>query len=205
MRATVGFRVAGVLVLLTGLLSQALLAPAAAPSPVQSISSSSNLVIVCTNGGDFSSSAAVFRGDVRVLESQMYMECELLTVYFQTNTPARPEVRGLTNVNARIEMIIAETNLMMMARDTTIIGDRAVYTISNEVVVVTGALVVIETEKSYTYGEQFVFNRRTGAGYAVGPTVVEIKMSGTNLLKPMVGSARKTNAPPAPPKSEGSR
>jgi lipopolysaccharide export system protein LptA len=162
----------------------------------------SNLVILCTNGGDFSSSVAEFRGEVRVLDPQMYMECELLTVHFQTNnSSARVERPGTTNVNARIEMIVAETNFLMMARDTTILGDRAVYTATNEVVVVTGALVIIETDNSYTYGEHFVFNRQTGKGYAVGPTVVDIKMAATNAFKPGLGSPRRTNAPVNPAKT----
>lgn len=170
----------------------------------------SNLIILCTNGADFSASTAVFRSEVRVLDPQMYMECELLNVHFQTNNPgsagggARLENPAITNASSRIEMIVAETNFMMMARDTTIIGDRAVYTASNEVVVVTGELVVIETDKNYTYGQHFVFNRRTGSGYAVGPTVVDIKMSGTNSFKAGFGSPRRTNAPanPAPKANE---
>jgi lipopolysaccharide assembly outer membrane protein LptD (OstA) len=165
-----------------------------------SASSTNNLVILCTNGGDFSAAMAVFRSDVRVLEPQMYMECELLTVHFQTNNSPRVESRESTNVSARIGMIVAETNLLMMARGTTIVGDKAVYTASNEVVVVTGTLVVIETDNSYTYGEQFVFNRRTGTGYAVGPTVVEIKTTGTNPLKPALTPLRKNSA--APPKND---
>jgi lipopolysaccharide assembly outer membrane protein LptD (OstA) len=171
--------------------------------PMQSSASTNNLIILCTNGGDFSAATAVFRSDVRVLEPQMYMECELLTVHFQTNNPPRIESRESTNVSARIGMIVAETNLLMMARGTTIIGDKAVYTASNEVVVVTGTLVVIETDNSYTYGEYFVFNRRTGTGYAVGPTVVEIKTTGTNALKPAFTPLRKNSA--APPKDDAAR
>ena len=170
---------------------------AAQPGSSQSVLDANNLLIVCTNGGDFSAASAVFRGEVRVLESQMYMECELLTVHFQTNSTgslAKTAQTGLTNVDARVETIVAETNVMMMARDTTILGDKAVYTASNEVVVVTGTLVIIETDKSTTYGEHFVFNRKTGKGFAVGPTVVEIKTTGTNVFKPTFGPAKKAPA-----------
>jgi lipopolysaccharide assembly outer membrane protein LptD (OstA) len=168
-----------------------------------SISSTNNLVILCTNGGDFSASMAVFRSDVRVLEPQMYMECELLTVHFQTNNSPRIESRDSTNVSARIEMIVAETNLLMMARGTTIIGDKAVYTSSNEVVVVTGSLVVIESDDRYIYGEHFVFNRRTGSGYAVGPTMIEMKTTGADPLKPGTTPFRKT--PSIPSKEDASK
>lgn len=181
---------------LAGLLSVAAVVFGAAldPSPASSTSSTNNnLLIVSTNGGDFSASLAVFRGAVQVVEPQMYMECELLTVHFQTNTANRvTAVGGMTNVNARLDMIVAETNLLMMAKDTAIIGDRAVYTASNETVVVTGALVVIETEKSYTYGEHFVFDRRSGKGHAVGWNVTELKTEGTNSLKTSLGPLRKS-------------
>jgi lipopolysaccharide assembly outer membrane protein LptD (OstA) len=133
----------------------------------------------------------------------MYLECELLTVFFQTNAQNRAEVAGLSNVNARVDMIIAETNLLMMARDTTIIGDRAVYTASNEVVVVTGDLVVIETEKSYTYGEHFIFDRRTGKGRALGWNVTELKMEGTNSFKASLSPIRKP--PTTPPRTNSTK
>jgi lipopolysaccharide assembly outer membrane protein LptD (OstA) len=179
--------------LVVSILSAAILTFGATPPAGQSGSNGTNdnLLIFSTNGGDFSASSAVFRGAVQVVEPQMYMECELLTVFFQTNAQVRSEIGGMTNINARIDTIIAETNLLMMARDTAIIGDRAVYTASNETVVVTGSLVVIETEKSYTYGEHFVFDRRSGKGHAVGWNVTELKMEGTNSLKTGLGSFRR--------------
>lgn len=201
-------RVGGVTIcavaVLTGLLLAALTFGATPNTPSSSFSTNNNLLIVCTNGGDFSASSAVFRGGVQVAEPQMYMECELLTVSFQTNTQSRVEMTGMTNVNARIDTIIAETNLLMMAHDTTIIGDRAVYTASNEVIVVTGELVVIETEKSYTYGEHFIFDRRTGKGRAIGWNVTEIKMEGTNSLKTTLSPTRR-QSPVSPPKTNGAK
>jgi lipopolysaccharide export system protein LptA len=201
--AAFGGRIA--VAVLTGLLLLTTFAFAATPNTSASITSSNNnLLIVCTNGGDFSASSAVFRGAVQVAEPQMYLECELLTVTFQTNTQSRAEVGSLTNVNARIETIVAETNLLMMARDTTIIGDRAVYTASNEVVVVTGTLVVIETEKSYTYGEHFIFDRRTGKGRAIGWNVTELKMEGTNSFKSTLSPLQRQPRT-SPPKTNGSK
>ena len=137
----------------------------------------------------------------------MYMECELLSVYSQTNSTGgltKAAQTGMTNVSARLESIVAETNVLIMARDTTILGDKAIYTASNEVVVVRGILVIIETDKSYTYGEHFVFNRSTGKGYAIGPTVVEIKMEGTNAFKPSFGLGKKP-APAANPPAGGTK
>lgn len=174
----------------------ALLAFAAQPVAPPTDTAADNMRIFCTNGGDFSASSALFRGDVRVIDPQMYLECELLTVYFQTNNASG--AASSTNVSARIEQIIAETNLLMIARETTIIGDRAVYTASNEVMIITGELVIIETDKSYTYGQRFVFDRRSGKGSAVGPTVVELKTTGTNSIKSGFGPLRRPASEPKP-------
>ena len=56
-------------------------------------------------------------------------------------------------------------------------GDRAVYTQSNEMVVVTGVLVIAETERSYTFGTHFEFDLKTSQGSIVGPHVMELKVS----------------------------
>ena len=151
---------------------------------------STNLIITSTNGSDFTTTTWISRGDVRVLDAQLYMECDLLTVLLQTNNPpatpgtsATPRPRpapaggGLTNVDARIDRIIAETNVLIMTKDATLIGDRAVYTQSNEMVVVTGVLVIAETERSYTFGTHFEFDLKTSQGSIVGPHVMELKVS----------------------------
>jgi hypothetical protein len=155
-----------------------------------------NLIIISTNRSDFSTVSWVSRGDVRVSDSQMYMECELLTVWLQTNNAAPagrnrtppPAVGSSTNIDARIDRIIAETNVLIMTKEVTLIGDRAVYTQSNEVVVVTGELVIAETEKSYTYGTQFEFDLRTSQGSILGPHIMELKVGvtpgGSNAPRP---------------------
>jgi len=181
---------------------------AAQPAAPPAGSGTNNLFIICTNGVDVSADSAfgVFHGEVRVLDPQMYMECELLTIRFQTNSGGgapKTADAGLTSADRRIETIVADTNVLIMARNTTILGDQAVYTASNEVMVITGTLVIMENDKSYTYGTNFVFNRKTGTGFAVGPTVVEVKVEGTNnAFKPTFGPARRnstpTNAPPGP-------
>lgn len=180
------------------------LARGAQPDAVSGASGTNNLIIVCTNGADVTESTglAVFHGEVRVLEPQMYLECELMTLRFQTNSTggiAKSAGAGLTNVDARIETIIAETNVLIMARGITILGDKAVYTATNEEIVVTGSMVIIENEKGYTYGDHFVYNRRTGSGYAVGTVLQEIKMEGTNSFRPALGPVRRpttsTNSP----------
>jgi len=194
----------GSVAILMGLLLAALSFGATPNTPSSSSSTNNNLLIVCTNGGDFSASSAVFRGAVQVAEPQMYMECELLTVSFQTNTQARVEMTGMTNVNAKVDMIVAETNFMLMARDTTIIGDRAVYTASNEVFEVTGTLVVISNDKGFMCAEHFIFNRSTGQGRAVGWSHTEFKREGTNSFKSTLSPVQK-QTPASQPKTNGSK
>ena len=180
----------------------------AEPAPPAAAGGTNDLIVTCTNGAEYSSASTVFHGDVRVLESRMYLECDLLTLRFLTNAPVAGGRRGLTNVNARVESIVAETNVMMMARDTTIIGDRAIYTASNEVVEVTGTLVIVETTKALMYATNFVFNVRTSEGYVVGEFggrfAVDGAVNGTNSFGPSLGGDRKPKAA-APPKTDGNK
>lgn len=171
-----------------------------------------NKLLIDNKGGtDFEPSAGriVFRDKVQVFESELYMECELLTVLQQTNSSARMATGGsVTNLSFRPDVIIAETNLLLMAQGTTIIGDKAVYTTSNETVVVTGDLVVIERSNVIFFSTNFVFNRLTSSGYALGWTAMEIEVSGgfsgTNALRPGFGPTRKLTVP-GQPKTNGSK
>lgn len=209
----------GAWVRFSGLLFVLLLAggPGAALAQLKepALFSLTNLVITCTNGSDFSTSAWISRGDVRVLDAQMYMECEYLSVLLLTNHPSAPKPSGaplarsgsLTNVDARIDRIIAETNVLLMTRDVILIGDRAVYTQSNEVVEVTGALVIVETDRSYTFGTHFIFDLSTSQGSILGPHVMELKvgttLGGTNGPRPGLGLPRGVRSGGSP--REGTR
>lgn len=156
-------------------------------------------------GVEFSAARIVFRDQVKVMDADMYLECEKLTLLQQTNSTSRPGA-VVTNANfsslgVQLDTIVAETNLLMIARGTTIIGDRAVYTRSNETFVVTGTLVVIERSNVVFFSTNFVFNRLTASGYAVGWTATEIEvsgMSGTNAPRPGFGLGRKPDAPTKP-------
>ena len=179
-----------------------LLCFAAEPVP-KNASDTPNLYIFNDGGITVSPTNLVFRDNVRVFESDMYMECELLTLLQQTNKTTHVAPGSLTNFNAQADTIIAESNLMIMARGTTVLGDRGVYTKSNETFVVTGNLVVIERSNLLTFGTNFVFNRLTSSGYAVGPTATEIQLSGsgTNAPKAGFGPSLKPNPGPTQPRN----
>ena len=192
-----------ILLLLVGLAVTASFFAAETPSPKPAVTS--KLVILNKDGVDLEPSFGriVYRGQVKVFESDMYMECELLTLLQQTNSAAKTASGGsVTNISMRPDVIIAETNFMVMARGTTIIGDRAVYTTSNETIVVTGDLVVIESSNAVFFTTNFVFNRLNSSGYAVGWTATEIEVSGglagTNAPRPGFGPVRKLTTPGQP-------
>jgi hypothetical protein len=156
-------------------------------------------------GVEFSAARIIFRDQVKVMDADMYMECEKLTLLQQTNSATKPTTTvtngNFANLGVQLDTIIAETNLLMMARGTTILGDRAVYTRSNETFVVTGDLVIIERSNVVFFSTNFVFNRLTASGYAVGWTATEIAvsgLSGTNAPRPGFGLGRKPDAPAKP-------
>ena len=175
--------------------------PVSPPSPGFG---STNLTIVSQHGAEASQATgiAIFRGEVKVLEPQMYMECELLTVWWDTNSVNAPVDAGLTNLNMRISRILAETNLLIMTRDATILGDRALYTASNDVVAVQGLLVIIETDRSYTFCTNFMVNRSSGQGYIIGSSVMQARLGsptgGTNAAPPKLGPGIRRESRPAP-------
>ena len=182
----------------------------AAEPRVAKTASADKLLINNFGGTEFSMSRIIFHDQVRVLDADMYLECEKLTLLQQTNSAVRPAGGAttggsFTNLGGQMEAIIAETNLLMMARGTTVLGDRAVYTRSNETIVVTGDLVVIERSNIIFFSTNFVFNRLTASGYAVGWTATEIEvsgLSGTNAPKTGFGPGRKLGVP-GQPKTDG--
>lgn len=184
------------------------LGAAPAPAPVSPLT---NTVITCLQGTTWHPTNAIFRGSVRVFDPQLYLECEHLTVYYPSNSapnpgsPASPPPgrNEATPSIGNITTIVAETNLLMMMRGATIIGDRAVYWATNDMIQVTGEIVVIETENGYAYGSNFTFNRRTMELSSDGPSTLESKpgvslLEGTNAPAGPPGSPRPARGNPAP-------
>jgi lipopolysaccharide assembly outer membrane protein LptD (OstA) len=180
-----------------------------AAGPVsQNAADSSKLYIFNEGGTTVTPTNVVFRKNVQVFESDMYMECELLTLLQQTNKASAAASGGLTNFNAQVDTIIAETNLMVMARGTTVLGDLGVYTKSNETITVTGTLVVIERSNLLFFATNFVFNRLTDSGYAVGWTATEVELSGAGTNAPRTGfgpSFKKPNPAPVKPRNDSAK
>jgi lipopolysaccharide assembly outer membrane protein LptD (OstA) len=182
-----------------------------AAEPVsQKSPSATKLYIYSEGGAAYSPGEAAYMvcsNAVRVFDSEMYLECERLTLLQQTNRPARADRASLTNLNTQADTIIAETDLMVMARGTTLLGDRGVYTRSNETITITGNPVVIERSNLLFVATNFVFNRLTSSGYAVGESWTEVELSGsafgTNAPKPGFAPRLRPNPAPVQPRNDG--
>ncbi len=211
---------------LATLLALLLLAPAptdAAAASAPSASASTNTIITCLQGAVWQPTNAVFVGSVKVFDPQLYLECDRLTVYFPSNSAAgalrtggsaspgpgtSASTGGSSTAGAgptpslgAITSIVAQSNLLMMLRGATIIGDQATYSAENDLIHVIGEVVVIETESGYAYGTNFTFNRLTMELHSIGPSTLESK-PGVSLMDNTNNSAFPGGRPRqgAPPK-----
>ena len=120
------------------------LAPAAAPS-------TNKLVIVSDIRSVLTATNAYWLGRVRAGDGEIYLECELLTAYFNTNSvrtnaigtntaakPAAPRRAGEKEPNTKFELLVAETNVMIISGGRQIVGDHAEYFATNDFLFVTG-------------------------------------------------------------------
>ena len=199
----------------------------AAPAPVTSTNAASTtngMLIVCDDGVIFSNSIPllVFTRNVRVLDRQSdtYMECDRLTLTFQTNATrlARTNkapvldasgfagLAGQTNSNTQLDTILAEGRVMIITKDQQVLGDRAVYLATNDVMIITGEQVILASEQGVGLGSRAVFDRANGVFRGEGPFAFDgLAKPGTNgfgLAPGRAASSRNTNSPakkPAPP------
>src|SRR6185436_5892453 len=124
----------------------------ASAAPAQSHSSTNGTLFDCEGGVLFSATNIVLRDRVRVLDqaSGMYLECDLLTIRLQTNVTRQAGADRLvahvarTNQfdNSRLEYIVAEGNVFITTAEQQIVGDRAVYSATNDLFIVTGEMVI---------------------------------------------------------------
>ena len=176
---------------------------AADPRPQKPVAGAGRLFVFSDDGATLSPTNAIYRKNVQVFESDMYLECDLLTLLLRgSRQEASTGTAGSTNLNAQLNSIIAEGNLLVMARGITILGDAAVYTRSNETVVVTGDPVIIERENLLMYATNCIYNRLSNDVSFIGPTETELTIqggvAGTNAALPGFGSPRRSGTPASP-------
>ena len=143
-----------------------------------------NGMMIWADGGAIysgSNSAFTYKTNVRVADPQMFLQCELLTAFYNTN-------------DNRLDMIVAEDKVMLLSQGRQILGDRAVYTASNDTVVVTGETVFLIDSRATLFGTQFVFDRKSGTAHSVGPVTTLLEAEGgfspTDALKPIGGNQK---------------
>lgn len=150
--------------------------PKPAAKPAAAAPGTNLLVIACDNGVEYTNGRVTYRGNVQVLDADMSLACELLTVYFPTNFGS-------------IDMIVAETNVFITQKDSLAAADRVVYTATNELVTFTGR-VILDTPQASLSGEMITYNLKTGAGRIEGRAINIIGLGsgagfmGTNLFSP---------------------
>lgn len=131
---------------------------AAEPPSKPAATTTNEMIILADDGFEYEPPRAVYRGNVHVSEPRMELMCELLTVFFQTN-------------GGRIESVVAETNVVVIQQESWATGDRAVYTASNELVVLTGH-VVLDTPQGYLLGPAVTFDIRRNKLHVPGRMIM---------------------------------
>ena len=152
-------------------------------------SATNRLVITAEAGFRISTNYVICWKHVRAQDSQMYLECEQLTAWSKpktTNAPQPAAARTEASVDTSdIDLIVAETNVMMITAEMQVIGDRAVYNAADDVLTITGQLVVAVTAQGSLAGTNIVFNRRSGEIFGDGPITAIFS-----------GSLTRSNVPP---------
>ena len=190
---------------------------AAAAVPTNAPANTNGLRIVCDGGFVASNTppVTIFRQNVRVLDygSSTYLECDLLTITFQTNVTKQartnrapalttPTVTG-QNTNSRLDTITAEGHVLIITRDQQVVGDLAVYTATNDLFVITGEMVILATDQGIGLGQKAIFDRTRGVARGDGPfAFYGLSQDGGGMEDFLRSRAAKgkTNKPPAQPK-----
>jgi hypothetical protein len=169
---------------------------AADPMPSPAAGQTNQLVVVCDGDSRYSQTNVVWQRNVHAAEEGFYLECETLTAIFSTNV-VRTNVTGATvtaptnSSPSRFDRVIAETNVMIITRDSQILGDHAVYYASNEFLHVTGELVIASNPQGSIVCTNITFDRNTGSSWVTGPST----FVGTGAAFTRTNATARTNAP----------
>lgn len=199
---------------------QAAPAPASKPTPTTG-SNTNGMMLVCDDGMVYSNKLPllVFNKNVRVLDrdSDTYLECDRLTLTFQTNVTKQASTNknamlnaggiaslgGHTNADVRVDIIYADGRVMIVTKDQQVLGEHAVYYATNDTMVVTGEHVILGSAEGITLCTKAVFDRANEVFRVVGQFATDLfAQPGTNkggLLPSMKKPPKNTIAPAAAP------
>jgi hypothetical protein len=176
----------------------------AAPAVAATPPSTNTLIIVSEFRSEFTPTNVFWLGRVRAGDGEIYLECERLTAYFntnsiRTNTAAKanvPRRTGEKENDTKFELLVAETNVMIISGGRQIVGDHAEYHATNDFLFVTGKPVIVEDSAGMMICDKFTHDRQSGRTEFLGQNLFignASLMSRTN--SPSKNS--KTNAPSA--------
>lgn len=175
-------------------------APGAAPAAPATPPSTNTLIIVSEAPGMFTPTNAVWHRRVRAGDGEIYLECELLTAYFGTNSvrtntaakAATPRRDVQKDSDTKFELVVAETNVMIIMGGRQIVGDRAEYHATNDVLRVTGKPVIVEDGTGMLACDWFNYDRQSG----------QTSWGDQNLFIGSASLMSRTNAPSIKPKPD---
>jgi lipopolysaccharide export system protein LptA len=125
---------------------------------------------------DYTNQTVTFRDSVRVTDGQMLLTCEVLTATYSTNA----------SNETKIERIVAENNVVITQKLSYAAADLAVYTASNDTIVLVGRGVVqtsigpvgnavLETTQGFLMSSNVFFDRRSNRMWAEGPNLMRLR------------------------------
>lgn len=100
-----------------------------------------------------------FSGNVRARQKDAVIEADLLTVYFKKEN-GFPGDEGADAES--IERLVAAGNVIIYHENRKAFCEKAVYTSSDGLLVLTGEKVIMQEESGSITGDKIVFNRNTG-------------------------------------------
>lgn len=176
-----------------------------AQPPSLGSSQTNELIIECDGPWEYVGSKTVWQDNVRVTNGLTTLRCEVLTVHFQTNQTSQ------TN-SAKIDRLVAETNVVVRQPEGEGTGHLAIYTATNDLVVLIGhgagpdGNAKLRVAQGSFVGPRVYFDRKDNRIWAPrGRFVLHsdafgkpgIGLFSTNALRLPGAKPRDTNAPPA--------
>jgi lipopolysaccharide export system protein LptA len=141
--------------------------PALGADPLKITAGTNETIITYESGAYYTNNTLVYLGNVHVTDPQMEMLSGILTISINTNKNT-------------IDLIVAETNVVLIQQTNWAIGDKAVYNLTNDLVELTGN-VLLDNPHGSALVPKVVYDRKLNTMTAPGRgTWVIQPLSSTN-------------------------
>jgi lipopolysaccharide export system protein LptA len=150
--------------------------PAFSAEPLKITAGTNETIITYDNGAYYTNNTLTYLGNVHVSDPQMEMLSEILTISINTNKNT-------------IDLIIAETNVVLIQQTNWAIGDKAVYNLTNDIVELTGN-VLMDNPHGSALVPKVIYDRKLNTMTAPGRGIWVIQpLSNTNRpFIPQIGT-----------------